>query len=396
MLQNIKLCQKQYPNELVQTEWIFVTVPLATSHSCHFVLGTDFTDVAAQATVKKSNFDFIEFENIRIKDGFDIIYNSCILGNDVFNRPNETDKPSIEEFGPFHYDITEKSSPIKENKSNLFNVKKEKGDDEIQNAVKEITSSNGDDNEDEDDEDDNEEESESEMYAYANATQGSNQVISVSLKDIFDESGQKPTTPVKSSTTTRNSHHKIFNVEQHSSPQVKDEFIINLEESPKMNLKQEDSESIFSMATSLKSGDDSKPASKTIEQKKRICKKLAISNFNQIVDTMNEMKGILPQFADERCVQDLMVINKHIEKVLYKLKIKKNIFRNVQKFQDSRNRGDDYKKIITLRDISRAKMSHKDDNTVDTIEEIRKRKFNDESYDNESPMVSILPKRQRN
>ena len=77
------------PVNIAQAELFFVSIPLASAHNCYRVLNTNITNIESSEVSPPRKFNLSDFEDIRLNCGFDIVYNSCILGNDLWIKPSD-------------------------------------------------------------------------------------------------------------------------------------------------------------------------------------------------------------------------------------------------------------------------------------------------------------------
>ena len=111
LLSQLNANLKASPDQIKQSEWIYVILPLRSAHECHRHLDTDFSKEIYP--LKHERLDPSDFDRWLETEGFDIVYNSCILGNNSWSgisQIGEKDTDFSQEFVALFCEQNEKDS----------------------------------------------------------------------------------------------------------------------------------------------------------------------------------------------------------------------------------------------------------------------------------------------
>ena len=298
MLKNLRLDLKAGAN-VSQTEWIFVTLPLVTSHSCHGVLSTNFSDIIEGNPKELALFDADDLEKIKINEKFDIVSNCCILGNNLWSK-DENDNKNSSENTNLVINTNDKFSDIETiNLRNNYEISNVQGFEVEEKTINE--------------------ESESDTDLDFNDCN----IIPISLQDVFNEKKCLD----KSADGDQDSRN-IININELESKQEKK--LMNLK--PYV-IKSNSNEIVVSSKpthfTDLSSLSNSSRKHSLISiNSKGVYDNVININTNSMINSINELKDIMPQNADDKSIEKLLDIKKNIDDLLNDIKSKKSLSLN--------------------------------------------------------------------
>ena len=302
----------------MKTSWIFVVLPLKEAHGCGSALQMNFSDIPSEfRNIDQTLFqNKQDFDEIIQREGFDIVYNSCILGNNSWSNPLESNddcKSYSDEF------------------VSLFCINSDKAQLNDTNIINEISYECGEDGEEDDEESDDDEQ---ELHP----ENSEDNVISVSLSDVIkDETTENYPTSISKTrdddffvyeTLIQNISNQSHNADLFEI--TEDIQCSNNDETSSANVIIEPSnheETIEIISSSTPEYVTQFPSIKT-HQLKNSSKRLnnsiinsANANIDYTIRKLELIKAVLPKIASKTTIDSLVKLREKVDKIYCDMEI---------------------------------------------------------------------------